>query len=93
MYCTEHDLTLQDGIPLYWVGQLKLKKPKTLEELAPLDRELCQVLVSLGAVFNSAKLIKHDVTVPHPPLLPLSQFLLPLPRPRPLQPLLRRIKG
>jgi len=42
------------------VGQLKLRKPKNLEELAPPDREVCQVLVSLGAVFNMAQLIKHE---------------------------------
>ena len=47
--CTDHDPTLLDGFPLYWVGQLKLKKPKTLEELAPPDRKLCQVLASLRA--------------------------------------------
>ena len=39
---------------------MKLKKPKTLEELAPPDREVCQVLASLGAVFNTAQLIKHE---------------------------------
>jgi len=42
------------------VGQLKLKKPKTLEELTPPDRKLCQVLVSLRVVFNTAQLIKHE---------------------------------
>ena len=31
--CTEHDPTLLDGFLLYWVRELKLKKPKTLEEL------------------------------------------------------------
>jgi len=56
---TEHDPSLLDGFPLYWVGKLKLKKPKTLEEMAPPDRELCQVLASLGAVFNTSQLIKH----------------------------------
>ena len=53
--CTAHDPTLLD-----WVGQLKLKKPKTLEELAPPNREVCQVLASLGAVFNTTQLIKHE---------------------------------
>jgi len=50
--CTDHDPTLLDGFPLYWVGQLKLKKPKTLEELAPPDSELCQVLASIGTLLN-----------------------------------------
>ena len=52
--------TLLDGFPLYWVGKLKFRKPTGLEELAPPDRELCQVLASLGAVFNTAQLIKHE---------------------------------
>ena len=43
--------------------ELKLKKPKTLEELAPPDREVCQVLSSLGAVFNTAQLIKLEFSV------------------------------
>ena len=43
------------------MGQLKLKKPKTLEELTPLDHELCQVFASLGAVLNTAQLIKHEI--------------------------------
>jgi len=58
--CTDHDPTLLDGFPLYWVGKLKFRKPKSLEELTPPDRELCQVLASLGAVFNTAQLIKHE---------------------------------
>jgi len=36
------------------------KKPRGLEELTPPDRELCQVLASLGVVFNTAQLIKYD---------------------------------
>jgi len=51
--CIEHDPTLLDGFPLYWVKELKFKKPKTLEELAPPDREVFQILSSLGAVFNT----------------------------------------
>jgi len=58
--CTDHDPTLLYGFPLYWVGRLKLKKPKTLEELTPPDRELCQVLSSLGVMLNTAQLIKHE---------------------------------
>jgi len=42
------------------VRELKLKKPKTLEELAPLERKVCQVLSSLGAVFNTSQLIRHE---------------------------------
>ena len=57
---TEHDPTLLDRFPLYWVENLKFRKPKSLEELATPDCALCQVLASLGAVFNTAKLIKHE---------------------------------
>jgi len=58
--CTDYNRTLLDGFPLYWVKKLEFKKPRTLEELTPHDRELCQVLASLGAVFNTAQLIKHE---------------------------------
>jgi len=57
--CTDYDRTLLAGFPLYWVKKLEFKKPRTLEELTPHDRELCQVLASLGVVFNTAQLIKH----------------------------------
>jgi len=34
--CTAHEPTLLDEFPLYWMGQLKFKKPRGLEELTPL---------------------------------------------------------
>ena len=58
--CNAHDPTLLDGFPLYWVEKMKFKKPRGLEELTPPNRELCQLLASLGAVFNTAQLIKHE---------------------------------
>ena len=58
--CSAHDPTLLDGFPLYWVEKLKFKKPRGLEELTPPNRELRQLLASLGAVFNTAQLIKHE---------------------------------
>jgi len=61
--CTNHDRTLLDGFPLYWVKKLEFKKPRTLEELTPQDRELCQDLASLGAVFNTVQLMKHEYDV------------------------------
>ena len=36
--CSEHDRTTLDGFPLFWVGKLKLKKAKTLDELSSADR-------------------------------------------------------
>jgi len=41
--CNDYDHTLLDGFPLYWVKKLEFKNPRTLEELTPQDRELCQV--------------------------------------------------
>jgi len=58
--CLERDRTLLNGFPLYWVGKLTLKKAKTLDELSSADREMCQVLASLGTVFNTVELIKHE---------------------------------
>ena len=59
MCCSDQDHTALDGFPLYWVKKLKFKKAKTLDELSSADCEVCQVLASLGVVFNIAKLIKH----------------------------------
>jgi len=42
------------------VGKLTLKKAKTLDELSSADREVCQVLASLGAIFNIVELIKNE---------------------------------
>jgi len=61
--CTDHNCTFLDGFPLYWVRKLEFKKPRTLEELTPHDRKLCQVLASLGPVFNTVQLIKHEYNV------------------------------
>jgi len=57
---SEADPTALDGFPLYWVGKLKPKKAKTLDELSSADREVCQVLASLGVIFNTAELIKNE---------------------------------
>jgi len=61
--CTAHDPTLLDGFPLYWVGKLKFKKARGLEDLTPPDRELCQLLSSLEVVFNTTQLIKHEFSL------------------------------
>jgi len=58
--CSERDCTLLNGFPLYWVGKLTLKKAKTLDELSSADREVCQVLARLGAVFNTVEFIKNE---------------------------------
>jgi len=57
--CTEHDRTALDGFPLYWVKKVKLTKPKTLDELPSTDREVCQILASMG-VLDTAELIARE---------------------------------
>jgi len=42
------------------VEKLKLKKVKTMDELSSADRRVCQVLASLGVIFNTAELIKNE---------------------------------
>ncbi|KAK7332477.1 hypothetical protein VNO80_29229 [Phaseolus coccineus] len=58
--CSSYDPTMLDGFPLYWVGELKFKKPRKLEELTAPDRELCQTISSWGVVFDSTQLIRHE---------------------------------
>jgi len=60
IWCSIHDPTLLDGFPLYWVEKPGLKKPRSLEDLTPQDREMCQHLSGLGVVFHTAKLIKLE---------------------------------
>jgi len=57
---SEHGRTSLDEFPLYWVGELKLKKAKTLDELSSTGRGVWQVLASLGLVFNIVELIKCE---------------------------------
>jgi len=42
------------------VGKLKLKKAKTLDDLSFADSGVCQVLASLGVIFNTVELIKNE---------------------------------
>jgi len=58
--CSVHDPTLLDGFPLYWVEKPGLKKPRSLEDLTPPDREMCQLFSGLEAVFDTVKLIKLE---------------------------------
>jgi len=52
--CSIHGPTLLDGFPLYWVEKPGLKKPRSLEDLTPSDREMCHLLSGLGVVFYTA---------------------------------------
>jgi len=47
------------------VEKVGLKKPKSLEDLAQPDREVCQLLSSLGVVFNIVELIKLEYSLKH----------------------------
>jgi len=48
--CSKFDPTLLDGFSLYWVEKPGLKKPRSLEDLTPPDREVYKFLSSLGDV-------------------------------------------
>jgi len=67
---SETDPTALDGFPLYWVGEQKLRKAKTLDELTLADSKVCQVLASLRIVFNTVELIKHEYD-----LVALSRYI------------------
>ena len=56
----DHSPTLLEGFPLYWVPKVEFKKPRGLDAMAPYERELCDLLPSLGAKFGSSTLIKHE---------------------------------
>jgi len=61
--CSEQDRTALDGFPLYLVGELTLKKAKTLDKHSSADREVCQVLAGLGMIFSTVDLIKHEYSL------------------------------
>ena len=57
--CSDFDPSALDGFPLYWVKEVKLTKPNSLDELPSNDREACQLLTSVGG-FNTATLISLE---------------------------------
>ena len=81
--CSNYDHAALDDFPLYWVEEVKLTKPKSLDELPSTDREVCQILASVGTLDTSilisreydvealAKYISMRVT---PPSLLFSTF-------------------
>ena len=50
--CSVHEPTLLDGFPLYWVEKPGLKRPRSLKDLTPPNREMCKLLSGLGVVFD-----------------------------------------
>ena len=57
--CSEYDQAALDDFPLYWVEEVKLTKPKSLDELPLADREICQVLGSVSG-FDTSILISRE---------------------------------
>ena len=57
--CSEYDQAALDDFPLYWVEEVKLTKPKSLDELPSADREVYQVLGSVGG-FDTSILISRE---------------------------------
>jgi len=58
--CAKHDPTTLDGFPLYWTKNPNPTKPKSLDELASADREVCVVLASLKVIFHTPTLISLE---------------------------------
>jgi len=57
--CSEYDCAALDGFPLYWVEEVKLTKPKSLDKLPSTDREVYQILASVG-VLDTSILISRE---------------------------------
>ena len=57
--CSDYDHAALDGFPLYWVEEVNLTKPKSLDELPSTDREVCQILASVG-VLDTSILISRE---------------------------------
>jgi len=60
IHCNANDPSLLGGFPLYWTQKSKFKNPRRLEDLHPREREVCDFLSNLQAVFSTVELIKHE---------------------------------
>ena len=54
------DPALLDGFPLYWKEKPILQRPRSLEDLAPQERGVCEFLSGLPAPFSTLELLKHE---------------------------------
>ena len=61
--CAKHDPTALDGFPLYWTEKPNPTKPKSLDELASADREVCVALAGLKVIFHTPTLICREFKV------------------------------
>ena len=58
--CAKYDPTALDGFPLYWTEKPNPTKPKSQDELASADREVCVALVGLKVIFHTPTLISGE---------------------------------
>jgi len=58
--CNWRDPILLDGFPLYWAEKPNLQKPRCLKDLPPQEREVCNLLSGLQALFNMVELLKFE---------------------------------
>ena len=54
------DPALLDGFPLYWTEKPILQRLRSLEDLAPQERGVCEFLSGLPAPFSTLELLKHE---------------------------------
>jgi len=70
------DLALLDGFPLYWTKKPILQRARSLEDLSPQERGVCEVLSGLPTPFNTLELLKREFS-PKNLKTYISIFLLP----------------
>ena len=58
--CNRRDPTLLDGFPLYWAEKPNLQKPRSLEDLLPQEREVCDLFSGLHTPFSTLELLKLE---------------------------------
>jgi len=54
------DPTLLDWFPLYWTEKPIVQRARSLEELAPQERRVCELLSGLPTPFSILELLKHE---------------------------------
>jgi len=51
---------LLDGFPLYWTENPNLQRARSLEDLSPQERGVCELLFGLSAPLNTLELLKRE---------------------------------
>ena len=70
------DPALLDGFPLYWIEKPILQRARSLEDLAPQERGVCELLYGLHAPFGTLELLKCEFN-PKSLKTNIGIFLLP----------------